>query len=436
MQKYQNIKKINIQNFRNLGNVTLDFSDTPIISLIGENESGKTSIVKAFGVCAKHIDYRGQKDYIRDGTNEFYIEIELADGTRIGRKKNINSSNNKYGIIYPDGKQKVFDKLDDNIPPEVQELMGLISEPETGELLHIRTYENQLLFVVTRASVNYKVMYDALKISQITRAIKVGSTEANSLKSKISATDNSIGTLQRSLNGVKIYDMEPLLNIKDVLSSELEKLKKFERIEQLINEIKTQKSSLGALKILEESKITEIDTLEVEKFNRIGTLISDIKQMRNQLQSSYELNNLEQVDAGIIEKLDNTVEKMNNISEMKNKLGSMMDLDRVCPISEIEVSTLDRIVDLINNINQQRKRFEIYNREDINTIDESEIEAISKMTQAINLIDGIDKGKTSLISMNDYIDKVLAWMKSIGVATADCPKCGESIIIDMNVLNS
>ena len=35
--------------------------------------------------------------------------------------------------------------------------MGMVTEPETKEFLHIRTYEDQLLFVVTTASANYKM---------------------------------------------------------------------------------------------------------------------------------------------------------------------------------------------------------------------------------------------------------------------------------------
>ena len=35
-------------------------------------------------------------------------------------------------------------------------------EPETKEYLHIRTYEDKLLFVVTPNSTNYKVMYNSI----------------------------------------------------------------------------------------------------------------------------------------------------------------------------------------------------------------------------------------------------------------------------------
>lgn len=38
MYTYSPIKKITIKNFRNIGEAVIDFEDSPIISLIGENE--------------------------------------------------------------------------------------------------------------------------------------------------------------------------------------------------------------------------------------------------------------------------------------------------------------------------------------------------------------------------------------------------------------
>ena len=57
-KQYSPITKLYIKNFRNIGEATIDFTDSPIVSLIGDNEAGKTSVVKAFAVCALHADPR------------------------------------------------------------------------------------------------------------------------------------------------------------------------------------------------------------------------------------------------------------------------------------------------------------------------------------------------------------------------------------------
>lgn len=38
MYSYSPIKKVFIKNFRNIEEATIDFEDSPIVSLIGENE--------------------------------------------------------------------------------------------------------------------------------------------------------------------------------------------------------------------------------------------------------------------------------------------------------------------------------------------------------------------------------------------------------------
>lgn len=87
MYSYSPIKTIRVKNFRNIGDVELSFEDSPIITLVGSNEAGKTSIIKAFAACALHANPREQKDWIRDTTKMFGVEINLEDGTQLVRVK-------------------------------------------------------------------------------------------------------------------------------------------------------------------------------------------------------------------------------------------------------------------------------------------------------------------------------------------------------------
>lgn len=144
MNNYSPISKLRVKNFRNIGDVTIDFEQSPIVALVGENEAGKTSIIKAFSMCALHDSPRDQKDYIRDGTQALGIEIDLADSTKIVRIKQTNGGN-IYRVISPDGSTWDTTKITDGLPEKINQLMGLIVEPETGEYLNVRTYEDRLL---------------------------------------------------------------------------------------------------------------------------------------------------------------------------------------------------------------------------------------------------------------------------------------------------
>ena len=106
---YSPIKKIYIKNFRNLGEVEIDFTESPIVCLLGENEAGKTSVIKAFSVCALHSTPRDQKDYIRDGTQMFGVKIELQDGSSVTRLK--TATVNKYVVEKADGTKWETNKI-------------------------------------------------------------------------------------------------------------------------------------------------------------------------------------------------------------------------------------------------------------------------------------------------------------------------------------
>ena len=93
MYNYSPLSKLYIRNFRNLGDVEISFKESPIVTLVGENEAGKTSVIKAFATCALHANPRDQKDCIRDGTKMFGVAIELEDGTRVTRIKELTGIN-------------------------------------------------------------------------------------------------------------------------------------------------------------------------------------------------------------------------------------------------------------------------------------------------------------------------------------------------------
>ena len=433
MYSYSPIKSVLVKNFRNIGEVTLDFSDSPIISLIGENESGKTSLVKAFGVCAMHCDPRAQKDYIRDGTQGFGVAIELEDGTQVIRIKQGNA--NRYTVRKADG-TVVWDanKLENDVPKAVQDVMGLIEEPETKELLHIRTYEDQLLFVVTPASTNYKVMYDALKISQITKAIKAGSTEANGLKAKISQTDTSVLALNQSLSAIKTFDMEPLLNVKNKLIEERKILDKMDTIMTVMEQRESMMRQLGALRELEESGIKPIDIEEAMHWDSVDRVITEINSLHRKASAYSELCDAESVDVAILSKLNEALDKKDTIHGMMNRSKNFVDLANIEAVSEVELSTLTRTLELQSVIEKDKRLAQVYNLAGASPIETSEIQGIAKIDKAIELINFISTNQGYLGQIEPYLESIIKWMKDVGVSTTTCPKCGEDVIIDIEAV--
>lgn len=429
--KYSPIKQIWIKDFRNIGEVKVNFDESPIVSLIGENEAGKTSVVKAFSVCALHSTPKDQKDYIRDGTNGFGVEIELEDGTVITRIK--TTTGNRYRVKNPDGTVYDTTKIDSSSAPvEVQRVMGMIEEPETKEYLQVRTYEDQLLFVVTPASTNYKVMYDALKVDQITRAIKSGSKEVNELKHVIDANENGIQTLTNSLKAVKVYDITSLLNIKARLESELAVINSLEEAAGLVDRIKRAEAELGAIAEIDKAGLQDISELEAVQISDSLSLLTKMTRL-NKLLSTYSLaDTAENIDIPVYQSIIDTYIKKVELDRAIFANESMVRIGEAEEVNEVELITMTSIAELrdkLSSLTNQLRRIDTAGAE---LIEQSDFNTVT-MLESVNAgFTRLGQLETAYKQCDDYCSQVQSYLKSLGAAVETCPNCGEDIVIDID----
>lgn len=429
--KYSPIKQIWIKDFRNIGEVKVNFDESPIVSLIGENEAGKTSVVKAFSVCALHSTPKDQKDYIRDGTNGFGVEIELEDGTVITRIK--TTTGNRYRVKNPDGTVYDTTKIDSSSAPvEVQRVMGMIEEPETKEYLQVRTYEDQLLFVVTPASTNYKVMYDALKVDQITRAIKSGSKEVNELKHVIDANENGIQTLTNSLKAVKVYDITSLLNIKARLESELAVINSLEEAARLVDRIKRAEAELGAIAEIDKAGLQDISELEAVQISDSLSLLTKLTRL-NKLLSTYSLaDTAKNIDIPVYQSIIDTYIKKVELDRAIFANESMVRIGEAEEVNEVELITMTSIAELrdkLSSLTNQLRRIDTAGAE---LIEQSDFNTVT-MLESVNAgFTRLGQLETAYKQCDDYCYQVQSYLKSIGAAVETCPNCGEDIVIDID----
>lgn len=439
MYTYSPIKKITIKNFRNIGEAVIDFEDSPIISLIGENEQGKTSVVKAIGVCAMHATPRDQKDFIRDGTKGFGVAIELQDGTVVTRIKMAQASS--YSVKYPlgpDGKSVKPDwaisKIDNNLPVAVQEVMGMIEEPETKEFLHIRTYEDQLLFVTTASSTNYKVMYNALKISQLVDAIRLGSKEANALKTSINQTEISADTLNSQVKNMHIYDLEPIENIKNRLQREVSQVRKIEQALELKNKLDKQKEEAGDLvKVL---ALPEISMPLAMNLRHTGQVIDTINNAKETLKKYNGIENLSAVKTDELTKFETALTRKDRIEAASEIESKLHEIDELSEINVEDLSKFNRAISIRGSLAGQREKLNNLSIDSIPEIRDIDVDACTKASRAIAIIQRQKALSDGSKQINAFCEQVETWFKQIGVATETCPKCGETIVIDIDKIEN
>lgn len=434
MYNYSPIRKLYIRNFRNLGDIELSFEKSPIITLVGENEAGKTSVVKAFATCALHANPREQKDYIRDGTKMFGVSTEFNDGTRVTRIKEADGINS-YQITDENG-NLVFstNKLSEGLPVQVQNIMGLIAEPETNEFLHVRTYEDKLLFVVTPYSTNYKVMYNALKVEQLTKAIKIGSAEVNELKSSISSNEASIDTLLTQARAITIYDTEPLINVRNSLKEQMAVLDRIEKVKNLVETVDKCEEQMGAIALIDKFKLETIDEVKTSKLNSVSRLLNSISETNKLLSNMEDIDNLSEIDVSVANKVGSLLNKVNMLDTKIKEAGTLVSVNEISEISEVMTMQLNNAMTLLQNLETLNKEISLYDVSMCSDVSDSTLNSLDKLSKLDTFVSRVDTESSQLEQINVYIGQVQDYLKQCGVAFETCPNCGTDVIIDMDKL--
>lgn len=401
--EYSKIQSIEIVNFMNIENVKLSFEESPIVALCGDNDSGKTACLLPFAVMAYNAYDRYQQSFVRNGTKGFGIGMVLEDNTRIQMMKFANNGGVIVQVTKSDGTVWRTNKIDrvkgevSGAPEMVREIMGVVQEPDTKEFLHVRDYNNQLMFIGTPASSNYKMVYTALKLENITRAIKKANVDLRSYKANIDDLYSRLQFNADSLSKIKILDITPVVSIAE----RLERMCKLEEIaastyEEVVNIVELSRKNQAYIELM-QSGIGEITGYE--SYYEAGRIISLCNE---------------------VEALENTVEKYSGIELAKE-------------IEYAHYATANHILKTISDCSEDIKLFDSMSEvlqsskevnEQLANIYFNEIPYIQ------NELNTINEDEQKLVELNRTIADIEKILKDNNVKVVTCPKCGYDILED------
>lgn len=420
---YKQITGVAIKDFRNLGTIELDFTKSSIVCLKGGNEAGKSSVVIALKTLGSNLSSKQYKEYIRTGTDGWTVLVTTEDGTSVYRKK--NATKQSFGIYKEiDGKRKLvwsIDKLDENaVPKEVQDIIGFTTEPETKELLNVRTYDDQMLFVETSGGSNYKVMYNALKIDTLTKAVKAGTTEAKAFKQEVDSYENSVETCREQLRKIRTIDMEPLKKMQKRITEEKKAIELLERAIEIKRDLDKIEQSLGVLK-----EVGGLETIDTYLFNTIVSAYADSQQIAEIDKATAtleEVRGLKLIDTAILDKFEAALQVKGQLQEMSVDIYANMDK---CEI--IDVALYDKLTQAVNSLsayNNACSLAAVYEKA-VLALDDT---VYTKFSQAIELKGNIQTIEQEYNTCKDRITELNTLLKNSGVKYSVCPNCGEVVL--------
>ena len=420
-QVYSPIKRWGIKNFRNLGDVEFEF-DTPIVTLVGDNEAGKTSVVKTFAVLGANGYATEQKDYIRDNTKGFQIDCELDNGTSIRRVK--TASENAFEILGADGEVYAADKIDRGYgtPVELERVMGMMVEPETKELLQIRTYEDNLLFVLTKSSENYKVMYNALKVGNLTRAIAVGNQQANGYRNAIDEYSVKSETLESELESIKDIDIASALRLK----GEIERLSRIVAgLTGLIKRLDAADESEARLRVY-----AGVAGLREESESVGHSFKSLVERLGAQERVAARLNAVAKIDSVSMERdADGVVKLLSRLRDSERLKSAAEIFTGLSTVKEEQESVVTGLLALSKRVSDGERLERAVSA--FNGIPEGDVDIspISRLRGLIERIESLNSAEVELSHVREKVTESYAALKATGAEVMVCPNCGADIVI-------
>lgn len=239
---YSKITSVEVTNFMVYSRARLVFDGSNIVNIKGYNSSGKSTMLKAIGVCLTNMYPKAQTKLIRHREDYFRIVVRFDDGVSILRDKYANGQSlyemyKNDVCVFTTKEGRKLGKVDD-VPEVIKAYLGLCN---TGYgCLNYQSRQDKLWLVETTGSENYSTLNEILKSEEISRANALINSDKNKLSAEITSIEANLQATKMERMSAEAYTEELLkaLEAKEQYVQELNrKIVAIRRLSATVNEI-------------------------------------------------------------------------------------------------------------------------------------------------------------------------------------------------------
>lgn len=363
------LKKISLQNFLSHSDSVVEFNPNGITAIIGENGSGKSSIIEAIQFALFGDSDKGNlANLVKWGKKEAIVELEFENQLglfkihrEIARTSKGASSQNSVVYKFEKGSYRLF--YQKNLKSELPKLTGLtkktfqtsglIKQGEIEGFLRIKPSEREKLIEELLGIQYYQKLIS--KYNEIKKSIKDKIEILTERKTDISSVIDIINNKETQLNEInsQLYKVDSYINR---LKTDLEQLRKN------LEDIHKTKAQIDSKENIKSRILDEINSLK-EKLSEIADLRQKLPQLEVKYNNYKELKEkykkLEIVEKLLLQKISLSERKAQfeeNLSFVENFKKTAYEFEK----AEEEIKHLKKQLENINNI--------------LNTIEKKEIE--------------------------------------------------------------
>lgn len=363
-----------IWNFMSFDHAKFEFDDENIINLLGYNNSGKSSALRALEVNMYNRFPQSQLSFIKSGKDYFRVVSVWSDGIVILRDKYANGQS-LYEMwrgdecLFSTKQNGVLTKVSD-VPICIQEYLNLVKFDDS--CLNSRSCFEKQFLVQTSGGENYAALNTVSKSEELSLAGALVNTDRNKLASDITTAETEYNVLMKQYKeGIELTD-----ELVDSLKSH----------DKLLDVSEEKLSSIASMKETSE-KLAQIPV---------------VKEL-----SSISWDSLQLLD--VVKSCNESISSLGEIPQMGIVDNSRLDLLLTVSDSDVKLKSIPTYSKLISMNDEQ----------------------LADLMGILNLGGKLIDVDSELVSLSERLEKLSAESKSLsehlsefGVRTIRCKNCG------------
>lgn len=273
---FSKITSVEVTNFMVYTRAKLVFDESNIVNIKGYNSAGKSTMLKAIGVCLTNMFPKSQTKLIRHGEEYFRIVVNFSDGVSILRDKYANGQSlyemYKNGVcVFTTKEGRKLSKVDD-VPDVIKAYLGLCNT--SYGCLNYQSRQDKLWLVETTGSENYATLNEILKSEQISRANVLINSDKNKLSAEITEIEANLQAVRMERMSAEAYTEELL----KALEAREEYVKELNRRAKAIRRLSETVSEIREIKI--PPVIEKIDASRLTAVSGLNRVVSDMGSIK------------------------------------------------------------------------------------------------------------------------------------------------------------
>ena len=407
------LRRVRLQNVQSIADLTLDFEQKGVYRLVGDNEIGKSAILRGIRALFHNVSRNSYKEYISDWATSFVVEGWFYDG---GYVKLSRGANDFYEWSIPSGGNLV-EKTDGKVPPELQEYFNLYTENDKSRItLNFNLQGDILPFVDTTASDNYWLSQKAFGTNILLNASKNLKSENSEINKQIKRTMEDIAKdkdfCDRMANEIEIdtFELSTFKTGVSVVNEEFSELQDLYIVFEKESDLEKNKLSFEQIPTLSESEMFGYLGLA----NEYNTLVKfrNIQKELERKSSEYTLlnNSLDNFDIDSLKvyEAECSLLKKAFLQESKNiSDNNLLDTILSKMPEEEALRDLREHIEELNLINK------LFNQEVKNNKDKVVLESILKRFPDEQEMDSITETLSILKAQQNLLEKTVANKQAI-----------------------